>query len=142
MNFYKGRLIALKSDIETTCPEGREDNYTALVDHVDKDGKVVFKNDLRGSNKWDQADLIDVEEYPYYECSQTTWELYTVGMTIRGKHQLANMLAHHCLLARRDVKGWILTRFDLITNKTRKSPFWHVSNDGELSYDYIPKMKE
>lgn len=75
------------------------------------------------------------KSYPYFDCRPEQWAQHTEGMTDRGKQTLANMLAHHCLLAQRDDLGWILTRFDLI-NKGR--PYWHVSNDGELTYDYDP----
>jgi len=72
-------------------------------------------------------------KFPYMECSPKQWETYTEGMTERGKRQLANMLAHHMLLARRDRFGWWLTRDDLID---KGKPYWYVSNDGELTYDY------
>lgn len=78
------------------------------------------------------------EATPYFECTAEQWERHTKGMTERGKRRLANMLAHHCLLARRDELGWIITRFDLIQSG---KPWWHVSNDGDLTYDYDPKAK-
>lgn len=73
------------------------------------------------------------EKAPYFECTAEQWERHTKGMTASGKHALANLLAHHCLLVRRDNFGWIVTRFDLINSG---KPFWHVSNDGVLTYDY------
>lgn len=79
------------------------------------------------------------EASPYFECSAEQWERHTTGMTDGGKQRLANMVAHHCLLARRDDRGWIITRFDLIRSG---KPWWHVSNDGVLTYDYDPATKE
>ena len=78
------------------------------------------------------------EAAPYFECSSQQWSAHTKGMDEYGKQRLANMLAHHCLLARRDELGWIITRFDLIASGR---PWWHVSNDGRLTYDYDPKTK-
>lgn len=78
------------------------------------------------------------EYAPYFECTPEQWERHTKSMTDSGKHLLANMLAHHCLLARRDDRGWIITRFDLIRSG---KPWWHVSNDGVLTYDYDPETK-
>ncbi|MCI1149025.1 hypothetical protein [Stenotrophomonas maltophilia] len=78
------------------------------------------------------------EAAPYFECKPEQWEQHTHGMTTAGKNVLANMLAHHCLLARRDELGWIITRYDLIAECR---PWWHVSNNGKLTYDYDPATK-
>jgi hypothetical protein len=78
------------------------------------------------------------EAAPYFECKPEQWEQHTHGMTTAGKNVLANMLAHHCLLARRDELGWIITRYDLIAEGR---PWWHVSNNGKLTYDYDPATK-
>lgn len=75
---------------------------------------------------------------PYFECTPEQWERHTKGMAEKGVRLLANMLAHHCLLARRDDRGWIITRFDLIRSG---KPWWHVSNEGVLTYDYDPDTK-
>lgn len=79
------------------------------------------------------------EASPYFECTPDQWSQHTHGMTAAGKNMLANMLAHHLLLARRDELGWIITRDDLIAEGR---PWWHVSNDGKLTYDYDPATKE
>lgn len=72
--------------------------------------------------------------YPYFEASKEKYELMCVGMAPGGKYQLANMLAHHLMPLRRDSNGWILTRMDLAL----EGKFWHVSNEGKLTYDYKP----
>ncbi|PAM73189.1 hypothetical protein CEK00_04900 [Stenotrophomonas maltophilia] len=79
------------------------------------------------------------EASPYFECTPEQWDQHTHGMTPAGKNMLANMLAHHLLLARRDELGWIVTRDDLIAEGR---PWWHVSNNGKLTYDYDPATKE
>lgn len=70
--------------------------------------------------------------YPYFSCSKEAFDNMTMGMTTRGKGQLANMMAHHCIPLRRDENGWMMSRYDLaMSNK-----ILHVSNDGDLNWDY------
>jgi hypothetical protein len=80
----------------------------------------------------------DANVYPYFEASKEAFEAMCVGMTYAGKRQFANMLAHHCMPMRRDVNGWILSRIDL----GMEGQFWHVGNDGKLTYNYKPDREK
>lgn len=49
--------VRLKSGVTHSCPEGREDNDTAIISYVSDEGEVRTYRDLHGCKWWNVEDL-------------------------------------------------------------------------------------
>lgn len=72
--------------------------------------------------------------YPYFSAPRDVFDAMCEGMKPAGRRKLVILMADHMMPLRRDKNGWILTRIGI----AMEGRFWHVSNDGKLSYDYKP----
>jgi hypothetical protein len=59
MSFRIGDEVELRPDVDTgwKCPNGRENNKTAIIEHIGGGGEVRTDKDLRGCRWWNVNDL-------------------------------------------------------------------------------------